>query len=202
MTDKDVETVLKLLEQVSLGELEDIFDTCTAWIPQKCPSSQENAIIVIRSSLLVAQCLKERLHRVALLYSGLVPTGVIRAWTLYRVNLPAKQIDQFAFIRQLSKKMNCGDFQDTTGFTGSLPFVCCSVLLSDDESATVEHNLVCFYMWYGRAFLAVHASGATARNKTLREALATVHVDPDKCLHGHYDELSAAQAEVLQSSVA
>ncbi|KAH6940573.1 hypothetical protein HPB50_001638 [Hyalomma asiaticum] len=172
----------------------------TAWILQNCPSNQEDAIFVIRSSLLSIRCRKGRLRRVALLYAlWLLPQGIICAWTLYCVNLPAKQIDQLDFVRQLSKNVNCGDLPDTTGFTGSLLYVCCSVLLPDDESVTLEHKVVCFDMWYESAFLAVHACGATVRNKTLREALATVRADPDQWLHSDYDELSAVRAEDLQT---
>ncbi|KAH6924548.1 hypothetical protein HPB50_019432 [Hyalomma asiaticum] len=90
-----------------------------------------------------------------------------------------------------------GSLSSASGHTQSDSSLCCCVLLSDG-AFMIEHRLVCFYLWFQRPFLAVHAEGLQIPSERLRVALADVGVDTETCLHGYYRELSTADAEVVK----
>ncbi|KAL1435966.1 hypothetical protein MTO96_010728 [Rhipicephalus appendiculatus] len=206
MTEKDVDGVCSHLKNIPHGLpygmfIPPVYRKFYSKNPQT-GDTQLDVVASIRAWLGSTQNPRQRLILVAQLYSWLASLDVLKPWTLYRLNASVKRGGHVAFFDKLSKGMRSDGFAYTCGFTETAASMCCSILMSDDGSMTMEHRLVCFNLWFERPFLAVHDAGAlVAHAKRLQSGLAAVHVDTEQCLHGYYEKLTSAHAEVSKNSV-
>ncbi|KAH6923892.1 hypothetical protein HPB50_008419 [Hyalomma asiaticum] len=192
MTEKDVDTFCGLLQYLPADQLLSLYCECFSpfTVVWRTPA---HAILCIRTWLRNVPTPQERLFDLAVLYSRLIPAGAFRPWMLFHLDTPFDEIDAFVFLETLSNRMKIC----TSGYTKSTSFLSCCVFLEDGDVA-FEHRLICFNMWLNHPFLAIHAPGTISHSERLQTALEAVLGNPEKCLHGYYEELSSAYAHVLE----
>ncbi|KAL1443451.1 hypothetical protein MTO96_045997, partial [Rhipicephalus appendiculatus] len=119
------------------------------------------AVDSIRHSLIAIQGEKHRLKRIATLHAWLIPRRVHKQWFLYNLNISSSTLDNVAFGEALVKTLQCAGWivADATLNTGTS--MCVTVLAIDKGYRPPQYKPICFAIWPGLSFVAIHAPGMT-----------------------------------------
>lgn len=186
-----------MLHCLPFVEVHSLDNTKFPWLPRINGLSLLAAVDTIRRTLQATQKPKERLQRVATLYSWIVPRGIFSPWFLYRFNenlVGLKPTDVMLMVVKMMESL-----------AGHLPHGYCdngealffSVMARDLAYGAVEHSLVCFCIWHGLPYLAVHAPPVMFQQTTLSATLMLISHDPQKWVSGIYEKLSSAHTAIL-----
>ncbi|KAH7947051.1 hypothetical protein HPB52_007482 [Rhipicephalus sanguineus] len=202
MTEKDIYGLCDHVKNLPYGQLMALCQGFFPGMPQNA-LSQVDMVPTVEAWLRAIRTPQERLPHVAGLYSRLASLDALKPWTLYCVDMAWTKTSRFAFLDHVAKSMNSDGCAYTCGYAETTSCLCCSILMSDDGIMTEEHRLVCFNLWSEHPFVAVYDAGAmVAHAKRLQAGLAAMGVDPERCLHGYYEKLSSAHAEVEKTVLA
>lgn len=197
MTARDIETLCAAFYTLRFEEIHALDIANLPWLPRVSGLRLLAAVDAIRNALKAIHDPKERLQRVATLYSWLVPRGIFRTWFLYRLNRDLAELKPTNVMMMLEASMRsrgCGSGGAIIG-TGSAVYF--SVMTRDVARETIEHRLLCFCIKNGVPFVAIHAPGGILDRATISEALAFVLGDPEQWMRGCYDDLNSAFSAAL-----
>ncbi|KAL1423521.1 hypothetical protein MTO96_020909 [Rhipicephalus appendiculatus] len=153
------------------------------------------AVDSVRRSFMGVSDEQQRFECIAKLHAWLIPRPIYRKWFLYHLPQVLSKMDRTYTRSSFVNAFNTTGKLLGHGSVDTGTALCLTVMVVDDAFRTPECTPICFSIWHGLPFVAVHTSGMTGYQAKYRAALVTVLGDLDKSFCSTCDDLNSLHIE-------
>ncbi|KAH7982299.1 hypothetical protein HPB52_003832 [Rhipicephalus sanguineus] len=153
----------------------------------------------VHRSIMAVNDEQQRFERIAKIHAWLIPRRIYRPWFLYRLPDVLAKVDRTytysSFVNAFTPTGLLGH-----GFVDTGAALCLTLLVVDEACREPGSAPICFSLWRGLPFVAVHTSGMTGNQANYRSALSFVLGRLDECHCGTSDDLNSAHIEATRQA--